>query len=321
MKTAIVTGAHGYIGSVLSKILSENKYYVIGIDDVPKGIKDTRRVSYCNQFYPYKFEFPVALEIIENYPEATIFHLAANSLLGPSAYDPLSYFENNTAATLKLLKNISHKNKIIFASTAAVYDVTDKAVKETDKISPPNNYGKSKLWCEEMMKSSYEILNLKIMAFRFFNVIGAYQDVGQELGTPHIISQLSDSAYNGKSFYINGNDYPTRDGTCVRDYLHVIDVCRALIHADLYLDNINRPFFEVYNLGTNQGTSVKEIVETFKRVVYNIEVKNRERRIGDPPFLVANPQKYIEETGFKYEFTEKDLDKMIETTWRYYNGI
>ena len=316
---AIVTGAYGYIGSVLTKILKENGYSVIGIDK--KIVFDESRIKYCDVFYNESLISKNFLEIISMYDTASIFHLAANSLLGPSAEDPLSYYENNTFNTLKILNSLSPRNNFIFASTAAVYGITDKPVKETDGLNPPNNYGRSKLWCEEMMQSSYKILNHKITSFRFFNVIGAYDDVGQECGTPHIISQLSKSSLNNNPFYVYGNDYPTNDGTCVRDYLHVIDVCRALIHSDKIMKEKYEPTFDIYNLGTNKGTSVKEIVDYFNKVAKPVNVEYKERRVGDPPFLVANPEKFINETGFKYIYNENNINEMIESTWRYYNGI
>lgn len=316
MKTAIVTGAYGYIGSVLSKLLKENGYYVIGIDN--KLHNDfLERTKYCDLFINKDFISEESLKVIKNNKTATIFHLAANSLLGPSAKDPLTYFENNTSKTLTLLKNISETNNFIFSSTAAVYAVSDKSVSENDKIDPPNNYGLSKLYSENMMKVSYNITNNKIICFRFFNVIGAYEDVGQELGTPHIISKLCESAIKNKTFFINGDDYPTKDGTCVRDYLSVIDVCRAMIHADNFLKTKSGSYFDIFNLGTNKGTSVKQIVDLFVKNCSKIEIKNYKKRIGDPPYLVANPEKFIKETGFKYLYNEKNLEEMIKSAWRY----
>lgn len=318
MKTAIVTGAYGYIGSVLTKLLKENNYFVIGIDDKLQN-NFLQRTKYCDYFLNKDFVSDESLDIIRNNKNASIFHLAANSLLGPSATEPLKYFENNTSKTLTLLKSISSKNNIVFASTAAVYAVCDKAVTENSKIDPPNNYGLSKLFSEKMMESVYNIQNNKIISFRFFNVIGAYDDVGQELGTPHIVSQLCESAIKNKPFYINGNNYPTKDGTCVRDYLSVIDVCRALIHADGFLDKQNNNFYDVYNLGSNKGTSVKQIVDIFNKVCKKVDVKYQEKRVGDPPFLVANPDKFIKNTKFSYKHNESNLEELIESAWRYYN--
>jgi len=319
---AIVTGSYGYIGSVLTKVLKESGYYVIGVDNDERSLadwcslSDSSRTKYCQRFFCADFSSDVILSLIQSYPDATVFHLAANSLLGPSAYDPLSYFENNTAKTLKLIQTLKPTNKLLFASTAAVYAETDNVVTEASKISPPNNYGLSKLWCEQMIDSCYEINKLRAASFRFFNVIGAYEDVGQLPDTPHIVNRLCDKALSGSSpFVIAGDDYETRDGTCVRDYFHVIDVCRALIHADKYLTD-KKPCSLKFNLGTHTGTTVKEIVDIFSKICSPVEYRVGLRRVGDPSFLVANPDKF-KATGFIYKYKNTDLDIMIRDHWEY----
>jgi len=322
VKTAIVTGSYGYIGSVLTKILKENDYYVVGIDNHEDHgldwVNGGPRTKYCDDTLAEDFVSSNALHLYKEYPNATIFHLAANSLLGPSAYDPLSYYENNTIKTLKLIQSIKPSNKLIFASTAAVYAETDKCVSEGSKICPPNNYGRSKLWCEQMLDASYEIINLRAASFRFFNVIGAYGDVGQLPETPHIVNQLCDRSMKKEVFTINGTGFDTRDGTCVRDYLHVVDVSKALIHADNYIGD--EPCHHKFNLGTKHGYSVKEIVDIFKHECHNVDVKIGSPRIGDPPYLVANPNKFIKQTGFKYKMSD-DLVAMIKSAWEYRNAF
>jgi UDP-glucose 4-epimerase len=324
MPVAIVTGSYGYIGSVLTKLLRESKYYVIGIDysqDAQFCWDDNdTRTRYCDEFLCDDFASSKAIHILKEHPNATIFHLAADSLLGPSAYLPLTYYENNTAKTLRLIQNLKPTHKFIFASTAAVYAETHKVVSEGSKIDPPNNYGRSKLWCEQIIDSCYELRNMRVASFRFFNVIGAYGDVGQLPNTPHIVNKLCDKALNGDGpFVIAGDDYDTRDGTCVRDYLHVVDVCRALIHADKYLDG-ETACSHKFNLGTETGTSVQEIVDIFNRVCTKVESRVGVRRKGDPPFLVANPQKFMTQTGFQYQYKNTDLDIMIRSAWEYRNA-
>jgi UDP-glucose 4-epimerase len=323
MKTAIVTGSYGYIGSVLCKILRDRNYFVVGIDNDLRTqeawTNDDSRVLNCNDYLFDDFASPNSLHVFKEYKDATVFHLAANSLLGPSAYDPLSYYSNNTAKTLKLLQTLKPTNRLVFASTAAVYGITDKPVREHSKIDPPNNYGQSKLWCEKLIDASYEILNLKATSFRFFNVIGAYDDVGQLPETPHIINQLCDRAMKNESFTINGTEFKTKDGTCIRDYVHVIDICNAMIHADEYMRESNKPMHEKFNLGTNIGQSVKEIIDIFQKTCYNVDVKIGAARVGDPPFLVANPSKFIKHTGFMYEHSS-NLEAMINSAWEYRNG-
>jgi UDP-glucose 4-epimerase len=325
MNIAIVTGAYGYIGSVLTKVLKEHGHYVFGVDNDPNALKDwlsnkQQRTKYCDDFVANCFASQDVLHLIEKYPTATIYHLAANSLLGPSATEPLKYFENNTAKTLTLLQHLRPTNKLVFASTAAVYGLTNKrSVRETDKLDPPNNYGLSKLWSEQMFDKYYELGNMKITSFRFFNVIGAYGDVGQQKGTPHIINKLCEAAAKNIPFEIYGDDYETADGTCVRDYVHVLDICGALIHATEYMDKLEIPCHLKYNLGTKSGVTVKEIVEKFQLISQNRNflVEIVDRRIGDPAYLVANPSKFIKETKFKYKHSS-DLHEMIRSAWEYY---
>ena len=323
MRAAIVTGAYGYIGSVLCKLLKEDGYYVVGIDNDPNcqldWINNADRVKYCDDYLAADFTSDQALHLYNEYKSATIFHLAASSLLGPSATDPLRYFENNTAKTLRLLGELTPNNKFIFASTAATYGLSNKVLKESSKLDPPNNYGKSKLWTEQMLDSYYALGHIRAVSFRFFCVVGAYGDAGQLPETPHIVNQLCDRAMKNEPFTINGTDYDTPDGTPIRDYLHVVDVARALIHADKYLDG-KEPCHLKFNLGTNDGYSVRQMIDCFTKTCSPVEVIEGPRRVGDPAFLVADPNKFMKKTGFKYLYGADDLDKMMLSAWEYRNG-
>lgn len=319
MKTAIVTGAFGYIGSVLCKLLKENDYYVYGIDNRAFYPKEAHRIKYCDYFV--NSDFTSLKQSLQYYPSGTVFHLAANSLLGPSAYDPLSYFANNSSKTVALLDFLARNHKVVFASTAAVYEQSKAVKTENSPLAPPNNYGMSKLWCEQAIDSCFEIKQMKATTFRFFNVIGSYGDVGQEKKTPHVVNQLCDAAYTGTPFKMYGSDWDTRDGSCVRDYVHVVDVCRAMIHADQYMDTVHGPMHQKFNLGTSKGTSVLELVNTFSDVVKPIDVQVVERRKGDPAYLIADPSKFVDVTGFEYEYGERKLNEMIESAWSYYNAF
>jgi len=322
MNTAIVTGAYGYIGSVLCKLLKQESYFVIGVDNDKRSsedwVKGKKRVQYCDDYLNEDFASANFNRVLKQNKDATVFHLAANSLLGPSATEPLMYYDNNTAKTLHLIGELAPTNKFIFASTAAVYAETDRVVKETSRIDPPNNYGRSKLWCEQILDSYYELGHIRAASFRFFNVIGALDDVGQLPETPHIVNQLCDRAMKKQPFTLNGDDYPTDDGTCVRDYLHVVDVCRALIHADKYLHD-KESCHHKFNLGSQHGYSVKQIVDCFRENCSDIDIRVGPRRIGDPPFLVANPNKFIKQTGFKYQHSD-NLKNMIISAWEYRNA-
>lgn len=320
MRTAVVTGAFGYIGSILCKLLKEEGYIVVAIDYNASQFNRFYETGYFDDYRVEDFAAPDVLDTIErSYPDATIFHLAASSLLGPSAYEPLSYFSNNTAKTLKLLETLRPTNRLIFASTAAVYAVRqdDAYINEDSILEPPNNYGLSKLWCEQMIDSYHELGGIKAASFRFFNVIGAYDDVGQQPNTPHVVNQLIDKTLTNTKFELYGTDYPTIDGTCIRDYFHVLDVCRALIHADRYLEKKKKSCHYKFNLGSGCGYSVRAIIDAFERVTgHKVKVKETKRRIGDPPYLLADPNHFINTTKFKYHYSS-DLDQMIASAWEY----
>lgn len=331
MRKAIITGAAGYIGSVLCKMLKEQGYHVTAVD-VNKEVMQCKyadvKINSCFSIMPTGY--------IDS--DSTIFHLAAHSLLGPSAKAPMDYFLNNTVKTLKLLDMMKTRScsKLIFASTAAVYSEQQrqttglfwpgqltrmyKPVPEDGILDPPNNYGKSKLMSEQMFDSIAPVEKMSIVSFRFFNVIGAYEDVGPSKDTPHIISSLIRDHKNNARFCINGHDYKTKDGTCIRDYVDVKDVCRAMIHADYKLSFLTGHF--KYNLGTGRGHSNLQIIKLFSETVgpwyHDLKPKYGSRRVGDPAYLVADPEKFIKETNFSYIFSY-DIAKMIRDAWRYHN--
>lgn len=335
-REALVTGAAGYIGSVLCKMLKEQGYYVIGVDlehATEAGSK------YIDVFIRNQFTAPEVLNRIGS--KTSVFHLAAESLLGPSATRPIDYYLNNTSRSLKLIHRMAgvYCHKLIFASTAAVYSEQQKQttglfwpgqltrmykpVPETGILNPPNNYGMSKLMTEQMLDSIAPINYLDATSFRFFNVVGAYKDVGPSTKTPHIISSLIRHHNRGTTFSINGNDFKTRDGTCVRDYVNVKDVCRAMIHIDMMPAKIG--LHRKYNLGTGKGYTNLEVYRAFNDVVNPWFDKRSTpdfgpRRIGDPAYLVADPEKFIKETGFKYNYSDC-LELMINDAWRYTKNV
>ena len=300
MKRVLVTGHAGYIGSVLCKMLKESGFYVIGTDhNLP-----------THKFYDVSFRQDYS-RLFDNTVEG-VFHLGANSLLGPSAYDPMIYFMNNVGGTAALLRNLE-KRKMIFASSAAVY--ADKYLipvhEDRAELNPPNNYGLSKLMCEQIIDKQVEVHNNTITSFRYFNVVGSYNGIGVQNDTPHIMSQLVKAYKNKSLFTINGSEYNTHDGTCVRDYVHVVDICRAMIYA---YENINDPGHRKYNLGTSKGHSNLEVTMRFQAMVGDgFGYQFGPNRKGDPACLVANGSKFVEETGFKYTHSNS-LTMMITDT-------
>ena len=292
MKEILVTGHRGYIGSVLCKMLREQGYYVIGMDtDYTKKSKYVNEdLSICfSQYTPHEVD--------------GIFHLAANSLLGPSAYDPMVYFVNNVGNTSKMLSKLGMGHKmprVVYASSAAVYASNyDKTpISEDFHKDSPNNYGLSKWMSEQVIEAYCNVFNTPITCFRFFNVAGSYGDVGIQDNTPHIISRLIQAQKDNVNFKIYGEHFDTPDGTCVRDYVHVVDICRAMIHA---YESIKQPGYRAYNLGLGRGTSVLEMVEKYYHVTGHRQYDFVDKRQGDPAYLVANPNKFKEDTGFVYQ--------------------
>ena len=308
----LVTGSHGYIGSVLCKTLTEAGHTVFACDIKPYLGGD---FEYLHAVYNRSFDDDEVLDCITDNKIDTIFHLAASSLLGPSATDPLLYYYNNTARTINLLNRLRNRNwkgHIIFSSTAAVYGDQGRIVGEKDTLQPCNHYGHSKLMCEQAINIAH-MYGIKATTFRYFNVSGAYDDRGQSAGEPHIITRICNAAAGKAPLMVYGDDYKTVDGTCIRDYVHVRDVCRAQMHA---MDN---EVVGIYNLGTQDGTTVLNIINTFKDVNdVDFDYEFGPRRIGDPAYLVASPWKFMD-TGFEYKHST--LEEIVKSAWSYYNGI
>jgi UDP-glucose 4-epimerase len=314
-----VTGSHGYIGSVLRKMLTEQGHQVYCCDRKLKTKQLTaRQKKYWHGLSHGSFDDWYFINRIVESDCKVVFHLAASSLLGPSAKDPLSYYYNNTARTTNFLQRLDSTGwtgHIIFSSTAAAYGAQDEPVNEDSPKQPCNHYGHSKLNCEQVLENMH-LYGTRVTTFRYFNVVGAYDDVGQEYGEPHLLTRVCNAAIGRIPLTVYGNNYDTRDGTCIRDYVHVRDVCQAQIHA-MGINQINKQGADVFNLGTHQGTSVLEMIQQFQDVTgVKFDYTMGAKREGDPAFLVANPQKFID-TGFKYQYSNKE--EIITSAWKYFN--
>tara|TARA_R110000868_G_scaffold160846_1_gene390627 strand:+ start:228 stop:1175 length:948 start_codon:yes stop_codon:yes gene_type:complete len=313
MNNVIVTGVGGYIGGQIALRLKDAGYTVYGIDrkHPPKHL-----LGVCDGFLYEDFSSDVALSwIIQKQPKA-IIHCAGTSLVGPSVKDPSEYYNNNVVKTLRLLdivKNSLPKCKFIFSSSAATYgEPVMNPIHEVDPKEPVSPYGESKLMIDMMLESYHRAYGLDYVSFRYFNACGADPQGrhGQEPGATHLIAKLLEATRDDGQFKIYGDDYPTDDGTCVRDYVHVDDVAQAHVLA-LYM----RVPPGVYNLGSNQGTSVKQVMERAKTIVGKMPYIGVEaRREGDPPVLVASADKY-DAIGWRKNYT---LDDMIQHSWNWY---
>jgi UDP-glucose 4-epimerase len=311
----VVTGASGYIGGHVALKLKDAGHTVIGIDrrECPKHLIDVYSNFICDDFAGH-----TSLGIIiQSRPDA-IVHCAGTSLVGPSVKNPAEYYDNNVVKTIKLLdlvRNAIPRCRVIFSSSASVYGTPImNPCHEVDPREPISPYGESKLMIEMIMESYHQAYGLDYVAFRYFNACGADSKGrhGQEPGATHIIARVLESMRDLQPFTLNGTDYPTDDGTCVRDYVHVEDIAHAHVLA---LDNtINAG---VYNLGTANGTSNAKIIDTAKTVTGQpIEVIVGPQRAGDPAVLTASPDKFNRASSGWKQFS---LDDMIAHAWAWYN--
>jgi UDP-glucose-4-epimerase GalE len=315
MSVVIVTGLAGYIGGQTALLLKDAGHEVYGIDrrDPPKHLR-----GICDKFLYQDFASDVALSwIISKQPNA-IIHCAGTSLVGPSIQDPAEYYNNNVAKTLKLL-DIVRKSlprcRVIFSSSAATYgEPLLGECHEVDPCEPVSPYGQSKLMIDMMLESYRVAYNLDYVSFRYFNACGADPQGrhGQEPGATHLIARYLEATRDDGQFRIYGDDYPTADGTCVRDYVHVEDIARA--HALALHHNIPAG---IYNLGSNSGTSVKQVMERARELIDKMPYIGVEaRREGDPAMLTANPAKFDMLAG---AWRHYGLDDMIQHAWNWYN--
>jgi UDP-glucose 4-epimerase len=311
----VVTGAAGYIGGEISLLLKDTGHTVIGVDRRPRP---AHLADVFNQFVQADFDSDEAYRMLINYQPNAIIHCAGTSLVGPSMTRPSDYWHNNVSKTLNLL-NILHsalpRTRIIFSSSAAVYgDPVMTPCQEVDPKEPVSPYGQSKLAVEWMLASYHHAYNLDYVAFRYFNACGADSQGrhGQEPGATHIIARVLESVRDGTEFTLNGVEYPTPDGTCVRDYVHVEDIARAHVAA-LDTEAVQAG---VYNLGSAAGHSNRQVISAATDVTgQTVNVKLGSARAGDPACLTANSEKFDQLVPGWRQYNLRD---MIAHAWRWY---
>jgi UDP-glucose-4-epimerase GalE len=314
-KTVVVTGAAGYIGGQTALMLADSGYRVVGIDKskCPKRLK-----SVFDDYVERDFADTDALVKVLIHEPTAIVHCAATSLVGPSIKHPGRYFENNVVNTLTLLDQVRRsmpRTRFIFSSSAAVYgEPIMTPCHEVDPCEPISPYGDSKLMVERIMAAYHTAYKLDYVAFRYFNACGADSQVrhGQTLDATHIIARVLEAIKDDREFTLNGVDYPTPDGSCVRDYVHVEDIARAHVMAL----NTEIPA-GIYNLGSNNGTSNREIIAAAERITgKKLKVVMGAARPGDPAVLTASAAKFgmVADTWRHYT-----LDDMIRHSWDWYS--
>jgi UDP-glucose 4-epimerase len=324
-RTVVVTGGCGYIGSHVARAFKMNGYTVYIIDNVKRDhtLKD------IDGYLIDDFASTAALSFIINLAPDAIVHCAGTSLVGPSIFDPGVYYNNNivkTVALLDVINGMPKKPHLMFSSSASVYGDpghhNHEPLKETSTIDPISPYGNTKAMTERILQD-YAIYGISSTCFRYFNAAGAEPinfDLGQEPGATHIIARVLEASINKKTFTINGEDYLTPDGTCVRDYVHVWDIATAHIKADAY-HMADRGFdlaakCDIYNLGTNKGISNKEIA------MYAVEhyglphINYGQHRLGDPGVLVADS--FAASHFLKWTPQYSSLETIMDSAYKWY---
>ncbi|MCI5628914.1 MAG: UDP-glucose 4-epimerase GalE [Clostridiales bacterium] len=317
----LVCGGAGYIGSHAVRQLIDRGEEVIIVDNLETGHEDA--IHPQAKFYKVDIRDEEALDKVfaENKIDEVI-HFAANSLVGESMTNPLKYFNNNVHGTEILLKvMVAHDvKKIVFSSTAATYgEPKNIPILESDETNPTNAYGETKLCMEKMMKWADKAHGVKYISLRYFNVAGAHEsgEIGEDHNPEtHLIPLILQVPLGKREFIsIFGDDYETHDGTCIRDYIHVTDLADAHILAVHKLREGSES--NIYNLGSGNGFTVKEMIETARKVTgHEIPAKVCERRAGDPAKLVASSEKARRELGWvpKHE----NVEDMISSAWNWH---
>jgi UDP-glucose 4-epimerase len=316
-KKIIITGATGFIGGHTAKVFKQAGYTVIGVDRT-YTIPET--TQYLDQILIDDFVDATVNAATINEVDA-IIHCAGTSLVGPSVKNPHLYYWNNSSKTNDMLEKL-HKDgwhgKIVFSSSAATYGIPpgNRPLKESDSQSPISPYGWSKLFCEQIISDHCTAYGFKGIALRYFNACGCDPDstIGHVADDTHMIPRVLSAFNNNQTFSLYGDDYSTPDGTCIRDYLHVMDIAHAHLESVCLAESMKPSDFRAYNLGTGSGFSNKEIIQACAWAVRKkIDFRVVDRRIGDPDFLVADSTRFQTDTSWHPRFS--DVNTIVETAW------
>jgi UDP-glucose 4-epimerase len=314
MKMLVVGGA-GYIGSICAELLLNKQYDVAILDNLTEGhrLALDPRAEFIEGDLVDREQTADTLRRVR--PDA-VMHFAANALVGESMRDPSKYFRNNIGNGINLLDAMlaADCRRFVFSSTCATFGLPDRVpIDESFPQRPINPYGESKLAFEKVLRWYGEIHHLKFVSLRYFNAAGASEKFGEDHRTEtHLIPNVLKVALGKKSHVdIFGTDYETPDGTCIRDYIHILDLSRAHILA------LKAPSSAFYNLGTGGGSSVREVIEACRQITgAKIPAEEKARRPGDPARLVAASEKIKRELGWEPQF--QNLESIIESAWKWH---
>ncbi|MBT0743349.1 UDP-glucose 4-epimerase GalE [Campylobacter upsaliensis] len=313
----LITGGAGYIGSHTLRQFLNTKHEICVLDNLSKGSKialeDLRSIREFDFFEQDLNDFKGVKDLFKREKFDAVVHFAASIEVFESMQDPLKYYMNNTANTSNLIQTCleNNVNKFIFSSTAATYgEPKSPVVSETSPLEPINPYGRSKLMSEEVLRDASRAKpQFKHCILRYFNVAGACMDfkLGQRYPKATLLIKVAAEVAAGKreKLYIFGDDYETKDGTCIRDFIHIDDISSAHLAALEYLDNNES---NVFNVGYGHGFSVKEVIEAMKEVSgVDFKVELAPRRAGDPSILISNAEKICKLTSWKPKYDDLKL--------------
>lgn len=318
----LITGGAGYIGSHTVKYFQEKNEEIVVVDNLQSGHETSIEVDHL---YSIDIRDKEQLDkVFKIHNIEAVIHFAANSLVGESMEKPYEYYHNNVYGMLCLLDVMKENNvnKIVFSSTAATYgEPKNIPILESDETNPTNTYGETKLAMEKMMKWFDQAYGIRYVSLRYFNAAGAHESgtIGEDHHPETHLIPLILQVPLGKrdKIYMFGDDYPTKDGTCIRDYIHVMDLASAHYKALEYLRKENNS--DIFNLGNGNGYSVKEVIETTRKVTgHPIPSEVKERRAGDPAVLIASSEKAKSVLSWNPEFDS--LEKIIEDAWNWHKN-
>jgi UDP-glucose 4-epimerase len=320
MPSVLVTGGAGYVGSVCCSQLLERGHEVTVVDNLSTGHPDA--VPAGAEFRPVDIGDRNALaEVLSERHFDIVFHFAAKALIPESVSNPGSFFDSNVASGIAMLETLRSAGieRIVLSSTAAVYgNPTSVPIDEHHAKNPVNSYGESKLMLERVLHWYAAAYGWTVVCFRYFNASGATATIGEDhRPETHIIPVLLQTAEGKRDlFEVYGEDYPTPDGTCLRDYVHVLDIAEAHLLA---LNIPQRPGIDAYNIGTGRSHSVREVLKAVEDVVgKKLRTRMSPRRPGDPAILCASPQRLMRDLGWQPRFS--DLRGIVESAWNWMNG-
>ena len=313
MKKILVVGGAGYIGAHIAWLLQEGGYQVRIYDDFSNGLKSRVEGKFKDVVIGDVLDRKLLVDSLAGIDG--VIHLAAKKAVGESVSNPLKYYENNVGGTLNILAamSVNGVKNLIFSSTAAVYSPSEKlTISEDDQTEPLSPYGQTKLLAEKLISNVSSAEGLSAISLRYFNVVGSLRDEFGDNSKDNLVPKVFAALKSGAEPEIYGDDYPTKDGSCIRDYIHVGDLAEAHILAleQVFKSKVN----EIYNVGSGDGYSVAEMISQISKTIgKTLTPKIVARRAGDTAQLIASISKIERDLGWRPKYT---LKEMIDSAWQ-----